>query len=65
MAKLYLAGKLNSGEGSLSEFSLELEGRGHEVTLKWWVLPKLPTPYLDYPGSSSQAAEDMVQAVLS
>jgi len=64
MTKLYLAGKLNNAETSLGGFAAELEDRGHAITLKWWELPKLPTPYLANPVTSAPAAEDMVNAVL-
>jgi hypothetical protein len=60
--KIYLMGKLNSAEISISDFASELEERGHEVLAKWWEFPKLPTPYLDYPDTSSHAAKIMADA---
>jgi len=33
---IYLAGKVNSNETSIPEFSSELEERGHHVIEKWW-----------------------------
>lgn len=63
MAKeVYLAGKLNSGELSIGEFSDELEQRGHTVLEKWWEPGKLPTPYMDHLDTSAPAAQAMIDA---
>lgn len=63
MAKLYLAGKVNGGEEIISDFAEELEKRNHEITMKWWELPPLSKPYLDYQQESQIAADSMEQAV--
>jgi len=65
MGKIYLAGKLNSGEQSIADFGEELKDRGHELTFEWWdpQASQLPTPYLDHPASSERAAIEMEQAV--
>lgn len=67
MGRIYLAGKLNDGESSISDFGEELEGRGHEITFKWWDpnLVKLPTPYHTNKKTSAPAAVSMVEAVES
>lgn len=59
---IYLAGKVNSGEFSIIDFSNELEQRGHRVIEKWWEKETLPKPYLDYPETSIPASEAMVNA---
>lgn len=62
MKSLYIAGKLNSGEVSISEFASELEGRGHTILEKWWELGLLPTPYLQNLDTSAPAAQAMIRA---
>ncbi len=59
---VYMAGKIDTGEGSISEFASELENRRHNVIEKWWELGRLPKPYLDYPETSTPAAKAMVDA---
>jgi hypothetical protein len=60
--KIYLMGKLNSAEISISDFASELEERGHEVLEKWWEFPKLPIPYLEHLDTSNPAAQAMADA---
>lgn len=62
MKNIYLAGKLHTGEGHISELSEELEHRGHTVIEKWFLEDTLPKPYLDNPHTSGPAAEAMVRA---
>lgn len=62
MSSVYLAGKLGKGEGSIADFALELEARGHEVLEQWWRAEPLPTPYLDHPETSAPAAKAMARA---
>ncbi len=59
--EIYIAGKIDSEEVSITELSNELEDRGHRLPLKWWEEGRLPKPYLDYPESSAPAAEDMIR----
>lgn len=63
MAKIYLAGKVDSGEQTINTFADELEERGHDITLKWWELPQLSKPYLDNQDESQIAADNMEWAV--
>lgn len=63
MAEVYLAGKVNSNEGSISGFADELEERGHTITYKWWEAKALKKPYLEHIESSRPAAVRMVEAV--
>lgn len=65
MAEIYLAGKVDSNEGALSDFADELEQRGHRITLKWWEGEPLKRPYLKYKSESRNAAITMEQAVRS
>ena len=60
--EIYLAGKIDSGELSIDDFSSELESRGHRVIEKWWEKELLPKPYLQYPDTSMPAAEAMIDA---
>lgn len=62
--EIYLAGKVDLGEGQISQLSSELEGRGHRITLKWWEGEKLPKPYLDYPETSAEASRAMIEAIV-
>lgn len=62
MKTFYLAGKLDTGEGLIGDFSAELEGRGHTVIEKWFLESQLPKPYLSHPRSSSLAAASMIKA---
>lgn len=62
MKTIYLAGKLGAGEGSIRDFSTELEGRGHTVLEKWFEQGRLPKPYLDHPETSTPASKAMKQA---
>lgn len=59
---IYLAGKLNSDEGSVEAFAEELEAAGHTVMEKWWSKEALPTPYLENRETSSRAAAAMITA---
>lgn len=60
--KIYLAGKVDSNEISIADFSEELEGRGHIVLEKWWEGDALPKPYLSNFASSNPAARKMIEA---
>ena len=62
MKNIYLAGRLDTGEGHIGEFSEELESRGHTVIEKWFVEGRLPKPYLDNVDTSAPAAEAMLWA---
>lgn len=62
MSNIYLAGRLDTGEGHIAQFSDELEARGHFVTEKWFLEGRLPKPYLDHPVTSSPAAAAMIKA---
>ncbi len=62
MKEIYLAGKIETDESRIDNFSKELEQRGHIVLEKWWEYPKLPTPYLDNVATSTKAANAMVKA---
>lgn len=62
MSNIYLAGKLASDELTIGDFAHELEDRGHQVLAKWWEFDELPTPYLDFPETSSVAARAMIDA---
>lgn len=62
MKKIYLAGRLDTGEGTISDFSEELELRGHEVIEKWFLTGRLDKPYLRNMGTSSPAASAMIKA---
>lgn len=62
MKEIYLAGRLDTGEGTIGEFAAELEDRGHIVLEKWWEQGRLPKPYLDHADSSAPAAESMIDA---
>lgn len=59
---IYLAGRLDTGEGALSDFSDELESRDHQVIEKWFLDGRLPKPYLDHPDTSARAARAMINA---
>ena len=59
---VYLAGRLDTGEGQIGDFAAELEQRGHTVLEKWWEQGRLPKPYLDHPDTSAPAAEAMINA---
>jgi hypothetical protein len=59
---VYLAGKLNSGEASISAIAEEIEAAGHSVIEKWWTKAILPTPYLTNLETSSVAASAMISA---
>ena len=59
---IYLAGRLDTGEGTLSDFSNELEDRGHVVIQKWFLEGRLPKPYLEHPEVSGLAAKAMIRA---
>jgi hypothetical protein len=65
MKHIYLAGRLNKHEGAISEFSDELESRGHIVLEKWFLQGDLPKPYLDHPETSSAAARAMIHAAMT
>jgi hypothetical protein len=65
MSTIYLAGRLDTGEGTIAEFANELESRGHEVIEKWWEKGRLPKPYLDHPEISWPAAKAMIDAAYS
>ncbi len=62
MKNVYLAGRLDTGEGSIADFSNELEARGHVVLEQWFRQGRLPKPYLDYPETSAPAAARMIDA---
>lgn len=59
---IYLAGKLHADELQINDFAEELESRGHTVLEKWWLQPKLPTPYLSNKDTSAPAASAMIKA---
>lgn len=63
MAKVYIAGRVGRGEGDISELAEDLEGKGHEITLKWWELAKLKKPFLVHRDQSQVVAINMVKAV--
>lgn len=60
--EVYLAGKVDTSELSIADFSSELESRGHQVIEKWWEKELLPKPYLQYTETSITAAEAMIDA---
>ena len=62
MKSIYLAGKINSDENVMHALSSALEERGHKVLEKWWETDEIPRPYLEYPETSSVAAESMLDA---
>lgn len=59
---IYLAGRLDVGEGRIGDFSDELESRGHTVLEKWFQSGRLPKPYMKHPETSGPAASAMIQA---
>lgn len=59
---VYLAGRLDTGEGDIAAWSEELEAQGHTVLEKWWEQGRLPKPYLDHINSSRDAARAMIEA---
>ena len=59
---VYLAGRLDTGEGDISAWSDELEEQGHKVLEKWWEQGRLPKPYLEHINSSRCAASAMIEA---
>lgn len=59
---IYLAGRVGTGEGTISDFCDELEVRGHEVIEKWFLNSRLPKPYLSHPETSAPAAAAMSRA---
>ena len=61
MSTIYLAGRLDSGEETIGQFANELEARGHHVLEKWWLLGRLPTPYLEHE-EAAPAAQAMITA---
>lgn len=63
MADIYLAGKVDSSEGSLTEIAGELEQRGHKITYKWWEGTPLKKPYLNHYSDSAEASQRMEIAV--
>ncbi len=60
--RIYLAGRLDTGEGAIGDFADELETNGHTVLEKWWLEGRLAKPYLDNPQTSGPAAEAMIRA---
>lgn len=62
MSKVYLAGRLDTGEGRIEDFANELEAQNHEVIEKWYLEGRLPKPYLSNLESSSPASEKMIKA---
>lgn len=61
----YLAGRLGAGEGTIGEFSDELEGRGHLVLEKWFNQGRLPKPYLENIETNGVAARSMIKAAFA
>jgi hypothetical protein len=61
MSEIYLAGKIDSAELAIPAFSDELEGRGHEIPIKWWEEGRLPRPYLDHPQINRPVADQMIR----
>lgn len=59
---VYLAGRLDTGEGDIADWSEELEAQGHTVLEKWWEQGRLPKPYLAHIESSRNAARAMIEA---
>jgi hypothetical protein len=59
---IYLAGRLDTGEGALSDFSEELESRDHRIVEKWFLEGRLPKPYLDHTEITAPAAQAMIKA---
>lgn len=61
-SKVYLAGRLDTGEGDIASWAEELEAKGHVVLEKWWEQGRLPKPYLEHMDSSQKAARAMIEA---
>lgn len=61
--KVYIAGRVSWGEGDIAKLANELEARGHQITFKWWELPKPNKPFLSYKKESQVIAEKMIIAV--
>lgn len=62
---VYLAGRLDTGEGDIAAWSDELEAQGHRVLEQWWEQGRLPKPYLDHGDTSRHAADTMIHAAAS
>ena len=62
MSNFYLAGRLDTGEGTISGLSDELESRDHYVLEKWFEAGRLPKPYLKHMDLSGPAAAAMIRA---